>query len=153
MTYTIGVERGDLNYAELEPNYRRHFAEMKARLESDGIVIGEYNPNLDKYFEYFRVGFLINYVVRHDGRAVGHSNVYLTTDMHTGEKIAHEDTVYILPEHRNGIGKKLVRFMLEDVKARGAVRVNISPVTDLRVGKIWKRMGFRDVAMQMMYTF
>jgi len=153
MTYQISIERGHENYAELEPNYRRHFAEMKARLEQDGIRVGDYNPRLDLYFEAFIGGWLLNYVVRHDGKAVGHSNVYVTANMHTSEKIAMEDTVYILPEHRNGIGKTLVKFILADLKSRGVERVQISPVTDLRVAKIWRRMGFKDVASLMSYSF
>lgn len=153
MTYQISLERGDLNYSELEPNYRRHYAEMQARLKADGIDVGDYNPRLDEYFRAFKGGWLLNYVVRLDGKAVGHSNVYLTNDMHNGELIAQEDTIYILPEHRNGIGKTLVKHILADLEARGVKRVMISPVTDLRVGKIWKRMGFREVASLMSYQF
>ncbi len=151
--YSITLERGDLNYQELEPNYRRHYAEMQARLANDGITIGEYAPRLDEYFRAVEGGWLLNYVVRVDGLPVGHSNVYLTSDMHNGELIAQEDTIYIVPEHRNGIGKALVKHILADLKARGVKRVMISPVTDLRVGKIWKRMGFREVASLMSYQF
>jgi GNAT superfamily N-acetyltransferase len=151
--YDIALERGDLNYHELEPNYRRHYAEMRARLAADGIAIGDYAPRLDEYFRAFAGGWLLNYVVRSDGAPVGHSNVYLTNDMHNGELIAQEDTIYIVPEHRNGIGKALVKHILADLKDRGVKRATISPVTDLRVGKIWKRMGFRDVASLMAYQF
>ncbi len=153
MPYTISTERGDLNYEELEPLYRQHYAEMQGRLVRDGVPIGDYAPRLDRYFEAFADGWLLNYVVRHDGAPVGYSNVYLTNDMHNGDFIAREDTIYILPEHRNGIGKKLVKHILGDLRARGVRRVMISPVTDLRVGKIWKRMGFKDVASTMAYTF
>lgn len=151
MTYQIGIENGRENYAELEANYRKHYSEMRARLASGGVQIGPYAPRLDAYFEAFDAGYLINYVIRKDGTAVGHSNVYVTNDMHNGELIAQEDTIYVLPEHRNGIGKTLVKFILSDLKARHVRRVNISPVTDLRVGKIWKRMGFRETANLMTY--
>jgi ribosomal protein S18 acetylase RimI-like enzyme len=153
MTYQISIENGHDNYSELEPNYRAHFSEMQARLMASGVQIGGYNPRLDLYFEAFDGKWLINYVVRFKGKAVGHSNVYVTADMHTSEKIASEDTIYILPEHRNGIGKKLVQFILVDLQSRGVKRVQISPVTDLRVAKIWRRMGFTDVASLMSYTF
>lgn len=153
LRYDITLERGDVNYPELEPLYRRHYGEMQARLASDGVTIGDYAPRLDEYFRAFAGGWLLNFVVRKDGAAVGYSNVYLTNDMHNGELIAQEDTIYILPEHRNGIGKTLVKHILADLEARGVKRVVISPVTDLRVGKIWKRMGFRDVASLMSYQF
>lgn len=153
MTYTIQIEQGDINWFELEENYRKHYAETKARLASDGIEIGEYNPRLDQYFKAFQEGWLINYVARLEGRPVGHANVYVTNDMHNGEKIAVEDMLYVVPEHRNGLGKKIVQFALDDLRKRGVKRVNISAVTDLRVAKIWKRMGFRDRAVQMSYNF
>lgn len=153
MTYSIALERGDKNYSELEPNYRKHYAEMKARLQADGVTIGDYKPRLEQYFEAFSGGWLLNYVVRFEGKPVGHSNVYLTQDMHNSDLIAQEDTIYILPEHRNGIGKKLVKHILADLEARGVKRVTISPVTDLRVGKIWQRMGFKPVAELMTYQF
>lgn len=153
MTYQIALERVDLSYEEMEPLYRQHYGEMKARLAADGIEIGDYNPRLKQYFEAAAGGWLLGYVVRKEGKAVGYSNVYLTNDMHNGELIAREDTVYILPEHRNGIGKRLVKHILEDLKARGVKRVHISPVTDLRVAKIWKRMGFREAATLMIYNF
>lgn len=153
MTYSIAIERGDINYDELEPLYRSHYAEMQARLNADGVEVSDYNPRLDQYFKAFAGGWLVNYVVRLDGKAVGYSNVYVTSDMHNQDMIAQEDTIFIHPDHRNGIGKKLVKFILADLEDRGIKRVMISPVTDLRVGKIWKRMGFKDLAMQMTYTF
>lgn len=153
MSYEISIERADENYPELEPMYRAHYAEMKERLERDGIEIAEYKPNLERYFEASRGGWLLNYVVRLDGKPVGYSNIYLTNDMHNGEFIAKEDTVYVVPEHRNGIGKRLVKHILGDLHGRGVKRVWISPVTDLRVAKIWKRMGFKEAASLMVYNF
>lgn len=151
--YSIAIERGDLNYDELEPNYRKHYKEMCDRLEREGISSSEYNPRLPLYFQAFSEGWLINYVVRIDGKAIGHSNVWLTNNMHNGDLIAREDTIYVLPEHRNGIGKKLVKFILADLKLRKVRHVFIEPVTDLRVAKIWRRMGFKDVAQKMIYEF
>lgn len=126
---------------------------MQARLEADGIPIGDYNPRLKQYFEAMDGGWLLTFVVRSDGQAVGYSNVWLTQDMHNSELIGMEDTIYILPEHRNGIGKKLVKFILADLKGRGVKRAVITPVTDLRVAVIWKRMGFRPTAEVLTYVF
>lgn len=154
MTYHIGLERGDLNYSELEPMYRQHYAEMQKRLATDGIKIPDFKPRLDEYFRAFQGGWLLNYVVRKDswrGPAVGYANVYLTHDMHNSEQIAQEDLLYVAPEHRNGLGRKLVKHILADLKQRGVKRVFIQPVTDLRVAKIWRRMGFRDVSETMVY--
>lgn len=153
MLYSITLENGADNYAELEPNYRRHYAEMKTRLSQQGIDVSDYNPRLKQYFEAFNGGWLLNYVVRLDGDAVGHANVYLTNDMHNGDLIAQEDVLYVVPEHRNGVGRKLVKHILDDLQKRGVKRVSVMALTDLRVAKIWRRMGFRDTAEMLTYTF
>jgi GNAT superfamily N-acetyltransferase len=153
LTYTLGLERGDINYPELAPIYARHYAEMQARLEAEGHTVSPYNPQLDRYFPAFRDGWLLNFVARHDGKAVGYCNIYLTIDAHNGDPIAREDVLYVLPEHRNGLGRKLVLFVLENLRARGVKRGFVTPTTDPRVGKAWKRMGFKSVAELMVYHF
>lgn len=151
--YSIAIERGDKNYLELEPNYRQHYEEMRTRLEADGQPIGPYAPRLDHYFKAFSEGWLINYVLRFEGKAVGHSNIWLTNDMHNGELIAQEDMIYVLPEHRNGQGRILAKYILADLKSRGVKRAGIEAVTDLRVAKLWQRMGFKPTATKMTYIF
>jgi GNAT superfamily N-acetyltransferase len=153
LTYEIGLENGHVSHVELDPLYRRHYAEMKARLDADGIPIGDYAPRLKQYFEAMDGGWLLTYVVRHEGKPVGYSNVWLTNDMHNGEFIAQEDTIFIDKPHRNGVGKTLVKFILADLKARGVKRAAITPVTDLRVAKIWQRMGFKPTAQLLTYIF
>lgn len=154
MTYRLSIERGDATLPEMMPLYTQHYAEMKARLERDGIEVSPFNPRVAAYVDRWRGGGLLHYTVRtDDGQAVGYSNVYLTNDMHNQDLIAQEDTIYITPEHRNGVGKKLVRFVLDDLKSRGVRRVHITAMTDLRVAKIWQRMGFVPAATAMIYTF
>lgn len=150
--YIFSIERGWENLPELFPLYAAHYREMKERLDGDGLPIGPFNPRIDAYVQAWQGGGLVNYVVRTEaGEAVGYSNVYVTADMHNSEPIAQEDTIFIRRDHRNGVGKKLVRFVLDDLRARGVTRVNITAVTDLRVAKIWQRMGFKPVAQAMTY--
>jgi hypothetical protein len=137
----------------LETLYRKHYTEMKERLEADGHRIGEYNPRLETYFEAMDRGDLLTFIVLDNRTLVGYSNIWLTNDMHNGELIAQEDTIYMLPDFRNGSGRKLAKFILAELETRGVKRVTISPVTDLRVGKIWERLGFKPVAQLMTYHF
>lgn len=153
MTYSIALEHGVERHDELLPLYREHYAEMKARLEADGIPVSDFNPRLDEYFAAMNAGYLLTFVVRHEGRAVGYSNIYLTNDMHNQDLIAQEDTIFITKPHRNGIGRKLALFILDELRGRGVKRAIISPVTDLRVEKIWARMGFKPLAQLMVYNF
>lgn len=152
--YVFSIENGADNYNELVTLYRKHYSEMQTRLEKDGIKVSDYNPRLNEYFKAFRAGYLINYVIRTmEGNPVGYANVYVTHDMHNWDLIAQEDVLYVLPEHRNGIGRKLVKYVLNDLRVRGVMRVIVNPVTDLRVGKIWLRMGFKEAASVLIYTF
>lgn len=153
MSYSIALEGFEATYPEVERLYRMHYGEMKARLESEGIPIGDYNPRLDEYATASRGGWLLTFILRHEGKAVGYSNVYLTNDMHNDELIAQEDTIYVEPSHRNGIGRKLTKAVLAELEARGCKRISITAVTDTRVGPIWKRMGFKPAAEMMTYVF
>jgi GNAT superfamily N-acetyltransferase len=93
------------------------------------------------------------YVARLDNKPVGHCAVYITNDMHNMDLIAQEDALFITKEHRKGIGKNLVKFGLLDLRNRGVKRLNVSAMTDLRVAKLWERMGFKHTCANMTYTF
>lgn len=151
--YSVTIENGADLHPLLDPLYRRHYAEMQERLKSDDIEIGPYAPRLDEYFAAMRAGWCVTYVVWFEGEIVGYSNIYLTNDMHNGEFIAQEDTIFVDKPHRNGVGRELAKFILEDLRGRGVKRVSITPVTDLRVSKIWERMGFKPAAQLMTYVF
>jgi len=151
--YEIRLERGDFNYWELAPLYRQHYGEMQARLAESGVAIGDYAPRLNLYFEAWSQGWLLNFVARLDGKPVGYSNIYLTNDMHNGELIAKEDTIYVTPEHRNGLGRRLTKAVLAELNGRGVRRALVTTQTDLRSGLLCKRLGFREVATQLMYIF
>lgn len=151
--YTISEEGLTAVYAELEPLFRAHYIEMSNRLVSQGVSVSPYNPRLDEYFKASDGGWLKTFVVRTDGKPCGYALVYITTDMHNREMIAQEDVLFVLPEHRNGVGKRLVKFGLAFLKGAGVKHLTVSAVTDLRVAKLWRRMGFKDLATQMIYTF
>lgn len=153
MTYAIAIEKLSDCYGDIHPLCVAHYGEMADRLKGQGVEIPKYQPRYDEYEKANAGGWLLVFVLRHEGKACGYSNIYVTNDMHNGELIAQEDTVYVTHEHRNGIGKKLVRHVLDDLKARGVKKLTVSAMTDLRVAKIWARMGFKEVAVQMCYTF
>jgi GNAT superfamily N-acetyltransferase len=153
VNYTMTVEKFTDTYRELEPLYRQHYKEMADRLSEAGIHYSPYNPRLDEYGRASDGGWLLTFVLRLNKDVCGYANVYITNDMHNQDLIAKEDTVFVLTEHRNGIGKKLVKFVIEELRGRGVKRLNVSAMTDLRVAKLWKRMGFKEAATQMTYEF
>lgn len=151
--YVIATEHLPTVYGELEPLFREHYQEMTARLEGAGVKVSPYNPRLDEYFKASDGGWLKTFVVRKDGAPVGYANIYVTQDMHNKDMMAQEDLLFIQKTHRNGVGKKLVRYGLSELKKLGVKRLLVSAMTDLRVIPLWRRMGFKEVATQMIYEF
>lgn len=151
--YTLTVEKLHEIYPEVEPLARMHYAQMCERLEQIGIAMSPFNPRLDQYFKSSQEGWLLTYTARIGGELVGYANVYLTSDMHNNDLIAKEDTLYVTPEHRNGVGKQIVKFALSDLARRGVKRVSVDARTDLRVAKMWQRMGFKPASQSMIYVF
>ena len=153
MSYTFHIEKFHENYPEMESIYQQHYADMTDRLSKIGVECSPFNPRLDQYFAASEGGWLISYITRLDGKAVGYCNVYITNDMHNRDLIAQEDALYVLKAHRSGVGKKLVEYGLSDLRDRGVKRLNVNAMTDLRVAKLWERMGFKHTCHSMTYTF
>jgi GNAT superfamily N-acetyltransferase len=151
--YSMAVESFNITYPQMEPLYREHYAEMCARLEENGQKCSPYNPRLDEYRKAAEAGTLITIILRCHGAAVGYCNVYVTNDMHNHDRIALEDTVFVTKAHRRGIGKKLVLFGIDRLRERGVKRLMVSSMTDLRMEKLWMRLGFKRLAVQMVYQF
>ena len=153
MTYVVTLENIEQSYAELEPLYRQHYAAMRERMAESGVSMSDYAPRKSSYFKACAEGWLLNFVLRCDGTAVGYSNIYVTNDMHNGDLIAQEDTIYVVPKHRNGSGRLLARFVYADLKARGVKRLNVTTATDLRVSKWLERQGYKHTAHCMTLCF
>ena len=153
MSYTVALERISENYAEMEPIYRQHYAAMQERMAGSGVQMSGYAPRTKQYFEANDGGWLLHFVLRCDGQAVGYSNIYVTNDMHNGELIAQEDTIYVVPEHRNGSGRLLARSVHAELKTRGVKRLNVTTATDLRVSKWLERQGYKHTAHCMTLVF
>jgi len=152
--YKIQTELLHETYSHFEPLYRKHYEAMRDRLNGDGIHYAEYNPRLASYFKASREGYLLHFTARApDGSPAGYCNIWLTNDMHNGELIAKEDMIFVLPEHRNGIGRLLAHYCLDELRRRSVRRLLVSAMVDLRAVKLWKRMGFQELATQMVYNF
>lgn len=151
MTYTYAEEDFRRTYPEVCPLYHAHYGAMRARMAEDGIEMPAYRPRVEAYMHAFEEGRYLHFVARHDGRAVGYCNGWLTSDMHNGDLIAREDCIYVHPDHRRGVGKKLLQFALADLGRRGVHRLHVHAATDPRVVNLWKRMGFRPAGMAMTF--
>ena len=155
MTYRFSEENPLLNTVEMLPLYCKHYEEMRARQRECGDEIPNFDPDLETYHRQWIAGIFKNYVARiaETNEPVGYANVYVLRSMHTKKIIAEEDTIYVLPEHRNGLGKKLLLYGLDKLHKQGVTKLYVRAMTDARVEKLWKRMGFKTVAACMVYDF
>ena len=150
---TFAIENGADNFNELEPIYRSHYAEYKKRMSEIGVEVGPFGMRLDVYMPYWQNEYIVNFVARKQGSPVGYGNFYVTGDMHNGDLIAQEDAIYVLPEHRDGTGRKLALFVLDQLRKRGVKRLTIHAVTDPRASALWQRIGFRKAGEVLTYAF
>lgn len=153
MSYTVALESLRKNYPAMEHIYRQHYATMRERLAGSGVAMSDYNPRKEQYFASNEAGHLLHFVLRAEGEIVGYANIYLTNDMHNNDFIAQEDTIYVVPQHRNGSGRLLARFVHQELKARGVKRLNVTTATDLVVSKWLARQGYVHAAHCMTLVF
>jgi len=153
VTYKVTRPSFEESYLRLEPLYRRHYGEMRERMQSLGVETSPYNPRLDEYIRASRGGWLLTFVLDFGEDPVGYCNVYVTNDMHNRDLIAREDAIYVVPEHRHGAGRMLAGEVHKELKKLGVLRMDISTSTDLRVSKWLERQGYKHTAHCMTITF
>jgi GNAT superfamily N-acetyltransferase len=97
------------------------------------------DPEWSAYENLEKIGMLAIYTVRtEEGKLVGYAVFIMRRHLHyKGHSWAANDIVFVHPDYRDGrIGRNLVRFWEQDLKARGihVVHVNVKvahPALDL----------------------
>ena len=151
MSYTVTADVFRDVQAEVGTLHAAYYKEMVARSE---MPRAEYAPRTEEFLRMGDIGEMVTYILRDESKvAVGFCNVYLANDMHNGELIAIEDTIYIIPNFRGGLGKAFGQCILEDLKPRGVKRFIITVLDVAGIADTCRKAGFRDIASQMEYTF
>lgn len=146
--YKVVIESYKDTYEELKHLYKQCYEELALIAAKDGRIYPKYDPWLASYASSYEANSLILYVVREEGAAVGYCMMYLTQDTRNQELVTYEDSIYILLEHRNGIGMFLGKGIVEDMRNRGVKRIFLSAIDD-RIVNMWKRIGFKPIATTM----
>jgi GNAT superfamily N-acetyltransferase len=150
---TIALEDADEKYEELRELYEEHYTETRVRLREIGVDLPPYNPRLGEYKRAANAGAMISIVARNDDKPIGYFNIYITLDMQNQDLVCSEAGLFVSKDCRNGIGKKLIKFGLDEMRSRGVKRYYASAVTDLRTAKLWERMGFKHYSQSMLFNF
>ena len=153
MSYTVRQVSLRSEFAVIYPIWAQHYGEMEARMRKDGLPVSPFKPRTDQYIRSNEDGWLLVFLLEHEGEAVGYAQGYITNDMHNGDLIAQEDAIYVVPEHRHGAGRILLDAVHAELKRRGVRRLNITTGTDLRASKWFQRRGYKHVAHCMSISF
>ena len=146
--YFINVEPYQSTYEELKVLYKQCYDELADIYKKDGRIYPEYNPWLESYKHSDETNAIVLYVVREEGNAIGYCLMYITQDTRTQELVTYEDSIYISPEHRNGLGMLLGKGIVRDMRDRGIKRIILSAING-RIVNMWKRIGFTPIATTM----
>lgn len=103
------------------------------------------NPDKERYLHLSKIGWHQYYTARDaNGNLVGHCGVYIDPSMHTGEKLATEDTLYFYKKHRgDGTARAFLHFLMADLKDNGVKEFHVSMRADNEASKKFaKHLGF-----------
>lgn len=84
--------------------------------------------DVGKYERLEKEGAVLICTAREDGRLVGYHVTFLLPHLHyaSAGKMAHTDMYYVLPEHRSGVGARLLLFVEDEWRRAGAAKAYIS---------------------------
>jgi GNAT superfamily N-acetyltransferase len=100
---------------ELKPLLERHWEEI-AHFKDVPLA-----PNWAAYDRAEKSGSLRVYTARKDGALIGYGVFFIGNMHYSTTKIATQDVLFLLPEHRQGgVGYRLIRFCDEQLNAEGA---------------------------------
>lgn len=136
--YTLQVEHIRDNLDAARTLHQMYWAEA----EEDG----EFNANYQKLGELERLGMYVFITARLNGSLVGQLGGYIQESPITGRLTATDNLLYVLPEHRVGVGRALMKYGVEKMFEMGVSDIESATPPDNRNQAVLKRLGFRHVA-------
>jgi len=131
-------------WEEIYPLMEAHWSETEMYRSGNKL-----NPDRERYTQFCEIGYYQLYTMRtDDGQLVGDIGTYLTRGMHDQRKLAIEDSMFIMPDHRKGwTAIKFVRYVEGELKKQGCEELytttKLGPVS-----KFMEFMGYKHVANQ-----
>ncbi|HEY5993656.1 MAG TPA: GNAT family N-acetyltransferase [Gallionellaceae bacterium] len=125
--------------AELFPLLQLHRDELATNK-----ALMELAPNVDAYRALEQSGALLALVAYREEEIVGYSINFIGQHMHySGLRYAHNDALYVAPEHRGGrLGLRLMRETERLAKEKGARMMMWHAKTDTTLEKLMTRTGY-----------
>lgn len=101
---------------------------------------------IERYLEFERAGWYLQFVARDEGKAIGYLGAYLTPSMHTQKLVAAEDILYIKPEYRKGfVSKRFIEYVERTLKDKGAISISVTVNPESPASRLLEHMDYRVV--------
>lgn len=115
------IEREDMtqeSWAEVMPMFQRHWDEFQGHKKLP------LDPDIDGYSAIQDAGMLLYVTVRDHGALIGYWLGLLTKNLHSREQlVCMGDSMYLMPEYRNGTGGDLLSKVEQIARKAGANRL------------------------------
>ena len=135
------IERETLDadgWAEVMPIFERHWQEFQG---GSGVP---FDPNIEMYNTLQDAGFLLYVTVRDAGELVGYWLGMLVYSLHSkNQLVCNCDSMYLMPECRNGTGKRMLKKVEELARDAGAVRFVVGTCVRFPLDRWLERLGFK----------
>lgn len=142
--YVIQAERFADIIPELHILHERHWSETESYMA--GVPM---NPDYERAKKLERNGVLLQCTARKDGDLVANMRVYIGTSIHTQTLYCHEDTFYVLPEHRGGfLAVRLWQYVERAVIALGVRQITFDSKTSNRADSMARYLKYQAVGIK-----
>jgi hypothetical protein len=140
---TFAAERGARILPELEALHHEHWKETEGYHR--GIPM---NPDVAACLLDEAEGRLLQLTARDGGRLVGNFRMYVAPSRHTSQRIATEDTLYLLPEYRKGRNAmRFIEYMESCMRVLHVTEIYLDDkVANPAVGKLLDHLGYEHIA-------
>lgn len=129
---------------DLKALHRSHWEETETHRNQAQTLNPDYNRGLD--LERQGRFLLIGAIDMDTGQLVGNFGLYLGRSMHTQQRIATEDTLFLLKDHRRGrLGIALIKYAEDALRHLGVVELTVDVKLVNDVGPMIERMGYVPV--------
>lgn len=136
---TFQVETVDSWWADAPPLIYDHWQELGLDTDLKGDIA------VDKLRVLEASGSWVTITARDEGKLVGYIVAVLHPHLHyqSSGPMFIVDMYYIKPEYRKGYGAKMLAFMQQTAKAKGAIKIYLSCKVHKDHTKLFTLMGYR----------
>lgn len=144
--YVFAVERYADCLEELKDLHRLHWMETEKYRHALPL-----DPDYDGFLRMEWHGDLLLFTIRKFGELVGQTTMKLSTSMHSGTRVANEDSLFLRADHRGNLFLMLsfIKYVTGVLEQVGVKEIRVSSKLVNGADKLMVRAGFDPFALQL----